>query len=504
MMSVEQFSKVMKAGPAGLSIPENGIGALRILRPQLVDEIIASALDPAVKHVFLRGARGFGKTVLLEEIAEKLQDSGFRVLIAQRPAALESWFANRESLRPKEQPHILIVDEVQDAFERGQGVSAVAYLAGKDCHTDNLEYVTIFAGIPGKQSRSIVLKNRLDIEKLLLTEGDLMTHDAMDFFCRRLQAVQGTSDRIGQAEDDQVATGSRNSNEFISKIIRFVVAFTNGHCFACLKMIEYLVEHIAVTDLHGDGYETTLRAAITSADFEPVFRSIEMRCFDLHKAEIRAVSDACSHDREMPPELTERGLCSHGWLLSPLVHTVLLQMHPLKLTMPRLRSQADIGIALAYCFSQLDYVRLYQQDYFSMSSGTKSRCEVGASFFVGLQLSFLCQYVSSQHAIRRDEAVADRPPSVDYYINSTLNMYVEFIKNHSKVDEHFDRFAPGGKYGNSKAFVIVDINYNLKHPPEKVDDSRAPHYFTYVVLHRALYDGLGRLVAVPEDWINQR
>jgi hypothetical protein len=278
-------------------IPSNGIGALRIMRPQLVDEIIASASDPEVKHVFLRGARGFGKTVLLEQIARKLQVDGFRVFVAQWPVALESWFVNRKSLPPDQQPQFFVVDEVQQGFVGGISNSAVAFLAGKDYPPEKLPYVTIFAGIPDKESESSMLENRWDIERLLLTEGDLLTADVLDFFWRKLQAVQGASDAVAQAVDcsevaAQVAHGSGPNYELVSKIIRFVLAFTNGHCYACLKMIEYLVEHIAMSDLQGEDYETTLRAAITSAVFEPTIRRIESRCFDHHKVDIEKVFDA--------------------------------------------------------------------------------------------------------------------------------------------------------------------------------------------------------------------
>jgi hypothetical protein len=78
-------------------------------------------------------------------------------------------------------------------------------------------------------------------------------------------------------------------------------------------------------------------------------------------------------------------------------------------------------------------------------------------------------------------------------------MVVDFIKNRSKLSDHFDRFLPTGKYGDSKPYVIVDVNYNLAGLPMPMEVDQQPHYYTYDVRARVLYDG--KRTVVPLNWV---
>lgn len=483
LMTPEEFSAALSLGQSTTEIPDDGTGALRIVRSRLVDEIIATARNCAKKHLWLTGSRGFGKTTLLEQVAAKLRDEGYRVLVASRPDALRRWYASRNDVPEEEQPQYLIVDEVQEGF----GSQAVGYLCGKD-QPGLLKYITIFAGIPGKDSESSLLSNRWNIDKLLLTADDVLGSEVVQFFGQKMGSVTGRD--LEQAD----------CGDAVRKIIQFSRDFTSGHCYPCLKMIEYLVTHIVPTDLQSTDFTTKLLAAVTSREFEDTYQSIHSRCFGNLTNEVHSISNACSRGADVSMELIEKGLWSNGWLLSPLLHKVVLRMlHSRKMEPRRLVAPEEIGKALGYCFSQLSIRELFQCDYDVMSNDSKSRCEDGVSYFVGVQLSYLCEYISPQHGIPDDPPRPGRPPSVDFYVNSTVNMFVEFIKNRSKLSEHFARFRPDGKYGDSKPYVIVDINYNLTGLPAPVAEAQQPHYYTYDVRARVLYDG--KRDVVPLSWV---
>jgi hypothetical protein len=111
------------------------------------------------------------------------------------------------------------------------------------------------------------------------------------------------------------------------------------------------------------------------------------RCFgQCFSEEAKEITDAFSIGRRMPSELTESGLWSNGWLLSPLVYTVILRMHVHK---RRRRTCAHrYRCCSSLLFSQLDYAKLLRMDYFAMQLEIHKRPYVdGASCLVGLQMS---------------------------------------------------------------------------------------------------------------------
>jgi hypothetical protein len=54
----------------------------------------------------------------------------------------------------------------------------------------------------------------------------------------------------------------------IRKIIEFSRDFTSGHCYPCLKIIEYLVTQMVPMDLESTSFTTKLLAAATSSEFD--------------------------------------------------------------------------------------------------------------------------------------------------------------------------------------------------------------------------------------------
>lgn len=111
--------------------------------------------------------------------------------------------------------------------------------------------------------------------------------------------------------------------------------------------------------------------------------------------------------------------------------------------------------------------------------------------FIGARLSDIeGLYLSPQHALPRPGQRSGRPPSVDYYLNHTLDMYLELTRNGSLLKEHFERFANGPYSG--KRFVVLDIELNSTQSPAPLPNEISMYEqnrFTYVQKMNALYRG---------------
>lgn len=66
---------------------------------------------------------------------------------------------------------------------------------------------------------------------------------------------------------------------------------------------------------------------------------------------------------------------------------------------------------------------------------------------------------------------AGRPSSVDYYLNHSLDMFLELTRNVRFLKQHFKRFQFGGPY-NGKRFVVLDIELRKTGHPETIAKER--------------------------------
>lgn len=153
-------------------------------------------------------------------------------------------------------------------------------------------------------------------------------------------------------------------------------------------------------------------------------------------------------------------------------------------------SHENFGNVLAYALSFLCEMHFMQLT--DSNELVKERCEDGIGFFIGTKLSGVEGiYISPQHALPRPGQRGGRPPSVDYYLNRKLDMYLELTCNGSLLVEHFQRFQPGGKY-HGKQFVVLDIDLAKSTPPRalpaEVSEFENCRY-TYVRSLNKLYRG---------------
>lgn len=283
LLTPDQFTNRLHG--SGTTIPDNGIYELQISRPALVQKIISAAGNPRYKHVFLRVARGSGKTILLEEIARHLKEQGKTVFIAGCPKDLDEWYEAGDD--EKIMPDYFLVDEVQMDFSN----RAVRQLAGKTTSVSNLKTVTIFAGLPENDVNSYILANRFDAQKLLLTEADLLQDHVCQYFENHLnfKAAHGK----GVKSEDGALPSVRTA---VTRVLRFSLHQTSGLAYACLKVAEFLVEYLTAEELLGPAAEDAMLQLLTSTRFRKTYDGIALRCFDPRKVqrETAAVALCCT------------------------------------------------------------------------------------------------------------------------------------------------------------------------------------------------------------------
>ena len=452
---------------------------------------IIGKVQCADKHLFVRGARGFGKTLLLEQLGRELEKSGRTVLIALNTEDLDAW---HKSGMPNK-PEFLLVDEVQARFDS----PAVAHFAGKSILPELLDTYTIFAGIPSMEGSSSILRHRLGVTDLLVTEEELLQENAIKFFLSKLK-----KDTAALESKEAEPVGQREGA--VNLALRFALHYTSGHIYPCLKLSEFFVEHLSATEMSEQAILELLASDAfygTGASDSPtaVFQDIVERCFTQLKADPEKIVKRCYRGLREHTTLNDMGLWVENWLLSPLLHLVLLKLAPVpQPDKPKFVAADQIGIILSYCCSQLTWANLFQTDYASMNEDERTRCEDGVSFYVGCHLVTLCHSVSFQHnVLPHGVKKAGRPPSVDFYLDANVDMYLELTKNGSKLEEHFDRFVkPGGKYAaGKKKFAVLDIDFKSDLPQQLSPELEeySAFFFTFIVRTGRLYDGTGKIVA---------
>ena len=470
-------------------IPDEGTGPLRLKREKLVDQIISAATKDDKKQVLLRGAAGTGKTSLLVYVGRYLEAQNERVVVAALPDMLPHLKelleqAGGQGESSENRPLYLLVDEAQQSYGKG-----VLHALLK-MHPDKRNIVIIAAGIPGKEGESAAFKNRIDSHSMLLTEQELCEdEEVIQFFSRKLVAALGTD----QPPDTTIRTATID-------VLKFSHHYTAGHAYACLKIAEYCVKYEAKKCINQSQIGELGLALGSAAFLNQVGIGIFKRCFPFFSG-YNSVEELrrgyMSGSTSLVSKLQEHGLwdIARNCLLSPLLQYHLFHLVPKKDDFV-FENPLQIGHALFHCTK--DYRKWKYTQYESGTEGVRERCEDGAGFFIGCELSKYC-LVSPQHAISKDHPTAGRPPSVDFYLNGRLNMFLELVKNGSLLGQHFDRFI-SGSYGVEKPFAILDINFKTDKPRELPEMYKEfeEKYFTYVVQTRQLFRGAKLFRVEPE------
>lgn len=485
MLDVKEFVESMAA--EGVAVPRHGLNStLRIPREALVQKVVQLA-EENERNVYIRGAAGTGKTVLLELIALHLQSVGKRAVFIQHSSELEDCRGDIDEILRDKKPLYVLVDE---AHMTPANNAVWMYLKKPQS-----PFITIAAGIPGDSRSSAMFSRHIEVKEMFLTVEELISPEVVKFYAGRLSESLRIKGIVVDAAGEECAAT-------VNKLLSFAHMFTNGHSFPCLKMAEFFVtaecERCRDTHISGADMEVSLTQSLSSPAFGTVYNTIYNRCYHMIAGNTfeRLISawwsDAAMSEAVLD-ELTRLGLWlrEDNCLISLLLQQVVLKKRG---DAGRLRfdnvSQDNFGNVLVYALSSLRKKHFQQMTVGEVLA--RERCEDGIGLFIGAELSGIEGiYLSPQHALPRPGQRRGRPPSVNYYLNHVLDMYLELTRNGSLLKDHFKRFQPEGKY-HGKAFAVLDIELVETTPPkplpEEVREFERCRY-TYIHSLNTLYRG---------------
>ena len=224
MLDVKEFVESMVA--EGVAVPRHGLNStLRIPREALVQKVVQLA-EEIEQNVYIRGAAGTGKTVLLELIALHLQSVGKRAVFIQHISELQNcWGDIHEILRDKK-PLYVLVDE---AHMIPANDPVLMYLK-----KPRSPIITIAAGIPDESRSSAMFSHHIEVKEMFLTVEELISPVVVNFYADRLSESLRTKRIVVDAAGEQCVA-------IVNKLLPFAHKYTNGHSFPCLKMAEFFV-----------------------------------------------------------------------------------------------------------------------------------------------------------------------------------------------------------------------------------------------------------------------
>lgn len=486
MQEIQEFVSSMSA--TGLEVPRHGLNpTLRIPRDALVKKTIKLA-EESLHHVYIRGAPGTGKTVLLELIAVQLEKEGKRAVFIQHASSLQECMDEIEDILKDGKPLYVLIDE---AHMVPANDPVWMYLK-----KPSSPFITIAAGIPGDSRASAMFFSHIQVKEMFLTATELELPVVVNFFTKRLsESLVSKRLRDNQAE----------CRAMVEKVLAFAHMYTNGHSFPCLKIAEFCVTagcmkcwEIQMENGDMDDMKIALTKLLSTSAFDEVYDMIYQRCYHVISGSTfeRLISAWWSDSikcEAVLDDLTRIGL----WLREEnCLISLLLQQVVLKKRGDAGRQKfvnvnyAGFGHVLAYVLSFLRNVHFSQ--LMDTEEMVRERCEDGIGLFIGARLSGIEGiYLSPQHAIPNPEQRRGRPPSVDYYLDNSLDMYLELTRNGSLLEQHFQRFQLGGKYFG-KPFVLLDIEMRKGAPPMPLPAavSEFEHCrYTFVLSLNTLYRG---------------
>ena len=485
MLEVEKFVEIMAA--TGVEVPRHGLNSvLCIPRDALVQKVIRIA-ELKEQNVYIHGPSGTGKTVLLELIAKHLKSSGKRAVYIDHANNLRACSDDIREILRDEQPLYVLVDE---AHMNPVGETVWMYLK-----RPSAPFITIAAGIPGDPHISGMFAYHIEVKEMFLTVAEITSQEVVKFYADRLsESLRIKNIGVDSASAECVA--------IVNKLLSFSHMFTNGHSFPCLKLAEFFAtvecERLRHTYILGGDLDMTLIQSLSSRAFDIVYDLIYKRCYyGIPSITFeRLISTWWSNTVEshaVMQDLTRIGLWleDENCLTSLMLQQVIMKKQRNKgLQKVENVNHENFGNVLAYVLSFLREVHFQQLT--NDNQPLRERCEDGIGLFIGARLMGIEGiYLSPQHALPNPQQRHGRPPSVDFYLNHDLDMYLELTRNGSLLKNHFQRFQVGGKY-HGKQFVVLDIELAKSTAPlplpEELREFESCRY-TYVRNLNTLYRG---------------
>jgi hypothetical protein len=304
---------------------------------------------------------------------------------------------------------------------------------------------------------------------------------------------------------DKVALAGLDQNTVL-RTLQWARNFTSGHGYSFLKVAEYLVTQCQ--DKCKADFFFQMHSQFIESE---AYKDILSRSFDLDFDEeasiqiiLRSVSRNDAQVTNAESLLEKIGVWNRdkAWFFSDLFHTFVLN-NVLRLNVSQ-KSELKLGQAdsmVEVLLHALGNLQTNDLLLFNHSNETSWRIENG----IGNMLCFrLLQipglFVSPQTPVIVDKSADSKRgmhPTIDFYLNGRLNMYLELTRNGWNVKQHFDKFEmEDGPYRKQKKNYVI-LDFELKsHKPTLVPKEYVQcgdNFYCYVLMRNSLYKN-GKLV----------
>lgn len=459
-------------GKNRMDFPLSGVGSTTFKREWLINDIADMVLvkdeENKYQNYYWRAPAASGKTVFLNLIGKKLQERGCVVYYLNNSAKLDKFkdnYFHQLAQDAGDKTVVLMIDEVQNNIYSGVWSDIL-----REIRPDNL--IVLGVGIPQLMYSSPQFICRFPMEgqlfPMFLTKKDIP--EVVNYF-------------RGQS--------SNKSEEDITKLCEEILAFTNGHLYPFVKIIEHLlnpdtiIEHNVALYLSSQKFRSSIP-----------YLSIKVRC-----AFFPYILDAATNVLKKMDHvdniktLHKLGVLHEGVLISPfLLNEAFLNMSP---PTGLIVSSLDESEGIRSCTERIMCAGLYYitaADFQDMNPEYRV-VENAISLIWGSNVKHAFSNIMMYFQARtkyEDHSGPGAKPLIDFVFNGRLHLGVEVAVNldANGVKEHLQRFDDKYKILQQNG-VVLHIDTMRSEPVEikSLDKDSNDKIYTFITSRNELYRG---------------
>lgn len=480
------------------SVPWTNLGKIKVNRTRLISSILPHCLS--MRSVSVAGPMGSGKTVFLKMLARQLIDHG-DVYLFEHPAELDSVVSQivdlNERLRRENRKAFICVDEMQ-AWTGGSTVKLLKGAIDRLC--------VVGTGLPSAIESFRMFHKRFGVESMRLQWADIV-EDSSVVKWYRLNLLKDRSTASSESGSSSGSSSSDNSEDVTEKLLKFLLDYTGGHAYPMLLLAEMMTSHYKEACYEDKDSEEYMQILGSAKFYESQYlKNIRNRSFsysiDLYDPASVILRGFMAP--EIVLKVSRAGLwdeTENNFFSDLFVSIVLLWWSSQENVAVKLDSTIDL---LEYALKDMtdsDFKQFEVAFKSSCSVFTRNRLENSISVMLALKMARVKGViVSSQHimGVKRTKQRPGHPPTVDFYIDSHYNTFVEVVRSGSDLDEHLRRFLDGKCKDDVKndavQFIVLDIELIKSEPkPSKLSVADyakcSDKHYTYVLATNILYRG---------------
>ncbi len=445
--------------------PMNGIGIWLHSRSYAVQkafEKISTFSSGGIHSLYFRGPKGSGKSTLLQLIGRELQDKGHKVFLVEAGELSKipkSSILKMESDCDDNVVYFLVVEVQQNPDD-----SNLNYILknSKKIHA-------IGTGVPQHESTTSQFDEKFEFTELIqLSIEDL--DEAIEIFKVKCD--------ISDAE-------------LVKRVLEWTLEYTGGHAFPFFTISSYLLEQQRKACENGDMESVVTSSAFVETKEYMLVHSRSLSLTSILPAAHKVLKN--DYDTAETNLLNKFGVwdVKKKWFVSNFFVQYFYS------NFDRV-SEKDVHIDLSSA-NVLEEVILFglkemvKSDFYDPITYSKRyETSIGANF--GAKLASLPHlYISPQTVVTRSLKQPGQSPTIDFYLNGKLNMYLELTRDGSQIAAHFDKFEKedGPYYKHRDRYAIIDFNFELKKEPvlPRQYAHKSDSYYTFSINTNTLYRG---------------